>query len=72
MALLEGTTRRIRGVPAVIEVCSAGSCKGSLQLGRPLLVGLSESSHLVGGQVQITRHPPERFAGIDRIEKLLP
>jgi hypothetical protein len=71
-ALAADTTRHIRGVRAVLEVVAAGRCKGSLQLGRPFLVGLGQSPHLIRGQLQVTNHGPERLPRVDRLQELLP
>jgi hypothetical protein len=71
-ALAADTARHIRRVRAVIEILSAGCCKGDLQLRRPLLVSFSESPDLVGGQVEITEYRSERLAAVDRVQELLP
>jgi hypothetical protein len=66
-ALAADTARHVRRVSAVLEVIAAGSCKGSLQLLGPFLVGLGEPPHPIRGQAEIAEHRPERMARIDRI-----
>jgi hypothetical protein len=56
----------------VLKVAAAGGRQGSLDVRRPLRVGLCEPPDLVGCQSQVAKHTAERLAGIDGVQKLLP
>jgi hypothetical protein len=64
--------RHICGVGAVLEVVPAAGHQSGLKCAGPLLVGLGQSPHLVGGQAKVTEHRSERLATVDRVEELLP
>jgi hypothetical protein len=71
-ALAADTAHHIRRVGAVVQVVSAGSCKGALQLLGPFLVGLGEPPDLIGGQAEVAEHRWERLTAEDRVQQLLP
>ncbi len=56
----------------MLQVAAAGSRQHSLEVRRPLLVGLGEPPNLVGCQPQVAQHTPERLAGIDGVKELSP
>jgi hypothetical protein len=55
----------------VFKVVTAGCGQRGLQLGRPLLVGLSQPPHLVRSKAKVAEHRAERLTGIDSVEQLL-
>jgi len=62
----------VRGISPVFKIVSAGSHESAIECCRPLVIGPSEAPYLIGRQAEITEYLPERLAGIDRIQKLLP
>jgi hypothetical protein len=71
-AVLADTALHVGGVGPMGEVVPAGCRQGGLKRRRPLLVGLGQPPNLVRRQVEVAEHRPERHAGIDSLEKLLP
>jgi hypothetical protein len=57
--------RNIGAGRPMLEVVSAGGHQGSLQCGRPFLVGLGEAPDLVRGLAEIAEYRPEGLAVID-------
>jgi hypothetical protein len=62
----------VRGVGAVLEVVAAGRSQCGLKRRRPLVVGLGEPPHLIRSEAKLAQRRPERFTGINPIQKLLP
>jgi hypothetical protein len=70
--LAADTTGHIRRVGAVLEVMPAGRSQCGLKRRRPLVVGLGEPPHLIRSEAKLAQRRPERFTGINPIQKLLP
>jgi hypothetical protein len=71
-AFAANTPRHIRGIGSVLEVDSTGSGQGSLERGRPPLVGLGGGPTPDWSQAKVSEHGAERLAAIYRVEELLP
>jgi hypothetical protein len=68
-AVLADTARHISGIRAVLEVLPAGRVQRGIERRRPFLIALGKAPHLVGGQVEIAEHSPERLAAVNGVEE---
>ena len=64
-------SRHIGGIRTVLKVAPAGCHQCGFERSRPLVVGLGESPHLVGGQAKFAERSPEQLAAVDDIQEPL-